>query len=252
MPSAPAEQDLWIRRFHQVPDATYRLVCFPHAGGGASFYHSMSAALARQGIAVLAVQYPGRQDRHREPVIDTIAELADRLCPVLSGELDKPTAFFGHSMGAIVAFELALRIAAETDGNPVRCYLSGRRAPGTERAENVHQLDDRGILAELNRLSGTDARVLAEPELLNRLLPVIRNDYRAIETYRGRRDARLRCPLTVLIGAADPKTTLDEARAWRGHTTGDFSLEIFAGGHFYLADHQQAVVERITADLGAR
>ncbi|MFI9273483.1 thioesterase II family protein [Kitasatospora sp. NPDC052896] len=244
-----AEYDLWIRRFHPAPDAKVRLLCLPHAGGSASFYFPVSAALAPE-IEVLAVQYPGRQDRRSEPSIGTVAELADQVYRAL-GELDdKPLALFGHSMGAVLGFELARRL--EADGRPAAVlFASGRRGPGTHRAEFVHQRDDDGLVAELKSLSGTNTALLGDEEILRMILPAIRNDYRAIETYQRPEGGPLSSPVVVLIGDDDPKSTVEEAKAWAEETTGEFSLRVFPGGHFYLATQQQAVLGEITDRLRA-
>ncbi|UJW29729.1 alpha/beta fold hydrolase [Saccharothrix sp. AJ9571] len=234
------ESSSWIRRFHPAPDAPARLVCFPHAGGSASFYFPVSQALSGS-LDVLNLQYPGRQDRRHEPLIDDIAELADELTGVLRPWLDRPVAFFGHSMGAILAFEVALRLEREAGPRPVRLFASGRRAPSTHRDETVHQRDDEGVLAEMKLMSGTDARLLGDDEVLRMIMPAIRGDYRAIETYRAQPDSVVNCPIDVLVGDDDPKTTVDEARAWQEHTTGGFDLRVFTGGHFFLAHHQQEI-----------
>lgn len=240
-------KERWIQRFHRTAQPRHRLVCFPHAGGSASFYFPLSKALAPD-TEVLAVQYPGRQDRHKEPPVDDIGSLADSIAEVLNGPAQVPTAYFGHSMGAVIAFEVARRLEPGGTG-PKLLFASGRRAPSTYRAESVHQRDDDGVLAELKRLNGTDARVLADDELLRMILPAIRGDYRAIETYRCPPGPALGCPVTVLVGDADPRTTLDEARAWSEHTTGRFDLQTFPGGHFFLSTQAQAVTATISKGL---
>ncbi|MEY9969558.1 pyochelin biosynthetic protein PchC [Streptacidiphilus sp. MAP12-16] len=241
------EYDLWIRRFHQAPDSKVRLLCLPHAGGSASFYHPVSAALS-PGIEVLAVQYPGRQDRRSEPSVDSIGELADLVHRMVRPLDDRPLAIFGHSMGAVLGFELARRL--EADGQPPAVlFASGRRGPGTYREEFVHRRDDDGVVAELKTLSGTNTALLGDEEILRMILPAIRNDYRAIETYRREPGGPLSIPIVTLIGDDDPKSTVDEARAWSDETTGDFSIRVFPGGHFYLAAHQKAVLAEITERL---
>jgi surfactin synthase thioesterase subunit len=247
-------QSPWLRHYHPAdPDAPL-LVCFPHAGGSASFYFPASQALAPE-IDVLAVQYPGRQDRSREPLIDNVPELADHVFEdfrqIAGG--GRPFAFFGHSMGATVAFETALRLADAGLPAPARFFASARRAPSRTRPDQVHKRDDNGIIAQLRDLSGTDSRVLGNEEIMRMALPSIRNDYKAVETYRSDAGIRIDCPVTVLVGDTDPTTTLDEAEAWRDHTTrGDAEIQVFpGGGHFYLTDWPANVLNAITSRMGA-
>ena len=163
---------MWIRRYHQAPDSPVRLVCFPHAGGSASFFFPVAKALA-PAIDVTAVQYPGRQDRRTEPNIDNIADLADAILPAVRPLTDRPLAFFGHSMGAILAYEVALRLEKDGAAPLTRLYASGRRAPSRYREETVHKRDDAGVIAELRGLSGTDADLLGDAETLEMILPAI-------------------------------------------------------------------------------
>ncbi|MEU8976429.1 alpha/beta fold hydrolase [Streptomyces monashensis] len=233
--------NLWIRRFRPSPEAAERLVCFPHAGGSASFYLPVAAALS-PGVEVAAIQYPGRQDRRHEPGPASVAELADQVSAALADwDDDRPVTFFGHSMGAVVAFEVTRRIE-RTGSGPVRLFASGRRAPSRVRDEHVHTLDDDGVIAELRALAGTDAQVLQDEELLRMVLPAIRSDYRAVETYRSAPGATVRCPVTVLTGDADPRTSLEEARAWSEHTESEYDLRVFSGGHFFLSERPAEVL----------
>ncbi|MFD9076601.1 thioesterase II family protein [Streptomyces lasiicapitis] len=237
--------DLWLRSYHPTPDAAARLVCFPHAGGSASFYFPVSAALS-QVADVVAVQYPGRQDRHTEKGIETIAEMADRIADVLRPDTSLPLTFFGHSMGAVLAFEVARRLE-RTGRAPAHVFASGRRAPSSHRPENVHQRDDDGVIAEMRKLSGTDPRILGDDEVLRMVLPAIRSDYTAIENYRAEPGAQIGSPITVLVGDDDPRTTLDEACAWEPHTLGTFDMKVFPGGHFYLTDNAPDVIAILKA-----
>jgi pyochelin biosynthetic protein PchC len=237
----------WIRRFHPGPKDAPRLVCLPHAGGSASYFFPVSRQLASVAD-VLAVQYPGRQDRRHEPCLDSIAALADALAGELRPYGDRPLTLFGHSMGATLGFEVARRL--EAAGVRVRhLFASGRRAPSTARQERVHLRDDDGLIADIKRLSGTDAQVLGDDEIMRMILPAIRADYRAAETYRCPPGPPLACPVTVLTGDADPHVTDEEARAWQQHTTGPFDLKVFAGGHFYLNSHAAAVISLIRTSM---
>ena len=243
--------DAWIRRYHDADDAATTLVCFPHAGGSASYYFPVSAALS-PAVEVLAVQYPGRQDRRAEPAAATIGELADGITAALRPLTGPSTAFFGHSMGAVLAFEVARRLGPD---GPATLFVSGRRAPSRHRPEAVHRAGDDAVLAELRKLDGTDARLMGDEELRSMILPALRADYQAVETYVADPDAVLDRPIVALVGDADPRTTPAEAESWRRHTTGRFGLHVFPGGHFYLAAERDRVLDVVSSyltDLPAR
>src|SRR5438094_1120625 len=153
MTTRSAVHDKWIRRFHPSPQSRVRLVCFPHAGGSASYYHAMSQALA-PSVEVLAVQYPGRQDRYGEPFVTDIRALADRVVESLRPWTDRPFAFFGHSMGSIVAFEAARRLQERGGAGPCRLFASSHRAPSQTRPGTVHRGDDAGVMEAIRALGG--------------------------------------------------------------------------------------------------
>lgn len=243
------DDDLWCRRYRPSRTATARLVCLPHAGGSATFFLPVAAALS-PGVDVVAIQYPGRQDRRTEPPIDDIGLLADQIHGILQRQPELPLLLFGHSMGAIIGFELARRLDASGHG-PARLIASGRRGPATFRDEKVHLRDDAGIIAELRKMSGTASSVLGDDEMMRAALPALRADYRAAETYTCPPDVTVNCPITALTGDSDPKTTLDEAKAWAKHTTGAFDLHVYAGGHFFLTDHAETIIALITEHLRA-
>ncbi|WP_405966365.1 alpha/beta fold hydrolase [Streptomyces sp. NBC_00015] len=234
--------DKWIRRYHPAPDAPTRLVCFPHAGGSATFYHPVSRALSPE-IDVVAVQYPGRQDRRTEPLVSSIEELANLIVVELEAWADRPLTFFGHSMGASLAYEVALRLEARGT-TLLGLFASGRRAPSRWRDERVHQAGEEELLTELRNLSGTDPAVLGDAEILRMILPAVRSDYRAAETYRPE-PGRVGCPVVVMFGKDDPKVTEEEARSWAEHTTQEATFRLYDGGHFYLNSHAPQVIQEI-------
>lgn len=252
MPSPAKVSDAWVRRFDSAvgPAEEHQLICFPHAGGSATYYFRLSQMLG-SGAQVLGVQYPGRQERRHEPLIDDMGELADRAAEALWPLADRPFAFFGHSMGAIVAFEVARRFVA-LGAVPERLFASGRRAPSCHRETSFHRGPDAELMAEMRRVGGTDQSLLADPEVRAMILPVVRNDYQAIETYHYALGEPLTCPIIALVGDRDPHTTVAEADAWREHTTGEFDLRVFGGGHFYLDEQRTAVAELIRRTLGTR
>ncbi|MBF6175214.1 thioesterase II family protein [Nocardia blacklockiae] len=247
--SAQQTGGTWVRRFHPRADPRARLVCLAHAGGSASYFHPVSR-MVDPAHEVLAVQYPGRQDRRHERCIESVAELAELVAAELVPWLDRPLYLFGHSMGASVAFEVARRLEARGTA-PAALFVSGRRAPSRVRTETVHLLDDAGLLAEVRRLNGSDVRVLDDEEMLRAILPAIRGDYKAAETYRGTDGATVSAPIHAHLGLRDPKVTVAEAQAWREHTTGGFELTTYDGGHFYLNTHAPRLVRSIEAVMSA-
>ncbi|MFE7486347.1 thioesterase II family protein [Kitasatospora sp. NPDC057965] len=248
--STAVTDSLWFRRFHPFDAAPARVVFFPHAGGSAGFYRDWSAELSPYAD-VLAVQYPGRLDRIDEPALDSLTELAERVYTALRPWADRPLVLFGHSMGAAVAFEVARRFERDGVSGPVRLCVSGSRAPSHPRDSAVHLMPDEGLIAELARLGGTDERLLADPELRALILPSLRGDYTAIETYLAERGEHVAVPVTALTGDADPRVTVEQAHDWAAHTTEAFDLHVFPGGHFYLTPERRAVLDVVTSHLRA-
>lgn len=233
----------WVHRYHPSDEAKFRLMCFPHAGGSASYFYPFSKGLTSD-VEVLALQYPGRQERRTEPLVDDLLELADRIAGEVPRWLDRPTAFFGHSMGASLAFEVARRL--ERKGIHIeRLFLSGRQAPRRTTHGGSYLLSDDELVEEVRKLSGTDNAVLDDPEIVRMVLPAIRSDYRAAETYRYLDGSDVSCPIIALIGDEDPRVTVDGVRAWRDFTSSEFRSEVFSGGHFFLNDHESDILTTI-------
>jgi surfactin synthase thioesterase subunit len=233
------DPDRWCRRYRPTTNATARLVCLPHAGGSAPFFLPVAAALS-PGIDVVAIQYPGRQERRGEQPLADMDTLADSIRDVLRGQPELPVTIFGHSLGAILGFEVARRLEAAGDP-PVRLFASGHRAPSAFRGETVHLCDDAGLLAEVRSLGGTASTVLSSDDFMRAVLPALRADYQIAETYRCAPTDTVQCPVSVLTGDNDPKTTLDEANDWARHTTAACDVRAFPGGHFFLTQHIDAI-----------
>jgi surfactin synthase thioesterase subunit len=234
----------WIRRFHPRPTCLARLVCLPPAGHSASFYFPLSSEMT-VSIEVLAVQYPGRQDRWREPHVLTIQELAQEVHEAMMEWRDRPLLIFGHAMGAVVGFELARRL--ERDGIvPLALFPSARCAPSRDNGGTVHLRDDEGIVAALYVTNGSHSPLPADARLLGRMLPAIRDDCRADETYVFEPGEPLHCPIIACVGEDDPTVDAEDILAWWKHTVGQFELQVFPGGHFHLLTHQSYVVNAIS------
>ena len=246
----PGSDDPWIRCLRSDGAHRVRLICFPHAGGSASYFFPWSRS-PELTAEVWAIQYPGRQERRREPCITDASELTERIHSALKPWTDAPFAFFGHSMGAVLAYEVARLMEADGHG-PARLFVSGRRAPSRPREEHVHQGADAALVDEIRRIGGTDEAFLQDPELLQLILPVVRADYSAIENYTYTPGPPLSCGITALVGAADPKATVEEAAAWAEHTAGPFDQRVFPGDHFYLDQCRPEVLATISSALRDR
>ncbi|MGW7460626.1 thioesterase II family protein [Streptomyces sp. NPDC054797] len=235
---------LWIRQFHPAPQARMRLLCLPHAGGSASAYFALSKELAPE-VEVLAVQYPGRQERRNEPLLDSIEELRDGVAEALTPWLDRPIALFGHSMGAVLAYEVARLLCRDGGTPPAHLFVSGRGNPALEVTMPLDELDDRAMIKALDDLGGTDMGLLADEDVLRMVAPAIRSDYRAVRTYRHTPGPLLPCPMTALVGDTDAMAPVEEVDKWRAYTSADFRLKVFQGGHFYLSNQFQKVGELV-------
>ncbi|MGH3758767.1 thioesterase II family protein [Actinophytocola sp.] len=243
------DQNRWIRRFRSAPDARTQLVCLPHAGGAASYYRPMALRLWPD-VEVLAVQYPGRQNRANEPCVENFADLTDQVVAAVRPELDRPVALFGHSMGTLLAFEVAKRL--EADGVvPVVLFASGRRAPGRPQPEPDHRASDDDLVAEIAELNGTEDRLLENEDMRPLFLLALRADYRAIETYHHDPKSMVACPVVALTGDSDNRVSIDDAASWATQTTGSFDLHVFPGDHFYLNHQLAPLTDVLVQQLGA-
>lgn len=242
----------WARCFHPVPQAGSRLVCFPHAGGSASAFLGLSAALSALGVEVWAVQYPGRQDRYQEPCVEQVGPLVDAVTTELRPLFDdtRPFGLFGHSMGATLAFETARRL--ERNGHrPVVLVASGRQAPSLPwpppGRSSLLDADDATLIAEMRLLAGDEAQVPTDPGLMRLILPPLRADYRLLKAYEYEPGPPLHCPVLALTGDHDPRVTVDAVARWERETRAGFALHVLPGGHFFVDDQLPSVAELVNA-----
>jgi len=239
----------WLRQFAPADSGAPRLVCLPHAGGSASFYLPMARALS-PAVRVLAVQYPGRLDRRSEPPVEDVRELARHVMGVLASDTDDTgLAFFGHSMGALVAYEATLLGEGGHGPVPDGVFVSAARAPHLVRIAPTLLGTDSALLEEVLFLGGTSPEVLRDPDLRDLVLPALRADYRALHRYTAAPGTLVGRPVVAMVGDTDPRVTADEAAAWSRHTTGPFSLKVLSGDHFYLTSRLDQVAEAIRASF---
>lgn len=247
---APARRlTAWLRCYDVRPQARIRLICFPHAGGMASFYKAWPGDFGER-IEVQSLQYPGHEDRLGEQPICQMSQLADLASEAVAQVMDRPVALFGHSLGAVVAYEVARRLARIEPSQLACLFVSGRQAPGFHRHQAKHLADDKTLWAELRRLGGTDSFILDHPGWRSILLPILRSDYRLDETYAHHPVPRLSCPVVAFIGDRDPEADISEVIGWSDVTSARFELRAFSGDHFYLIPHRRAVTSTVADHLG--
>ncbi|MGP2438413.1 thioesterase II family protein [Streptomyces sp. JW3] len=238
----------WLRRWNDGAASRFTLICLPHAGGSATFYRPWAALLPRE-VELLAIQYPGREDRLEDPEVTGMGELVNAVADAVLPLLDRPYALFGHSMGSAVGWELAHELHHRGAPLPRRLFASGRAAPGTAVTGQLHRQDDAVLGAELARLGGTSREVLDDPALRALILKAVRHDYRIIETHRPADRPPLTCPVHVLTGSADPelgeRRCRERAGGWADLTTARTEVCVFPGDHFYLTPRRREVAATV-------
>jgi medium-chain acyl-[acyl-carrier-protein] hydrolase len=242
-------EDNWVLRPKPNPNAKLRLFCFPYAGGGASVFYTWPKDLPGT-VEVCPIQLPGREGRLMEPVFTRLAPMVQALISAMSRYLDRPFAFFGHSMGALIGFETAKRLRAMNGPDPVQLFISASRAPHLEEQAPTHDLPEEDLIVRLRSLNGTAQVVLDNPEWLRLYLPIVRADLAVDETYWSPDRVPVKCPILAFGGSSDKEVTLEELEAWRLATSGRFLLKILPGDHFFLRSAQPLLLRMIAQSLG--
>jgi medium-chain acyl-[acyl-carrier-protein] hydrolase len=245
----------WIAYANPNGSAKVRLFCFPYAGGGASAFRKWRTDGAMNlFINLCPVQLPGRENRIRERPRTSVQEVAREAAHALLPLCDVPFAFFGHSLGAVVAYEVAQHLRTAGVSQPRILFVSARRAPQIGRsASATWNLPDEEFTDRLRALEGTPTGVLEDRELMQLLLPLLRADFQCDETYRHPKEYEpLDCPIIAFAGVEDRETSNADLCAWREVTRGEFRVQkLFEGGHFYLHDHAHELYREIASTMGA-
>lgn len=239
----------WVVKPRPTPGASLRLFCLPYAGGGSQIFRMWPNKLPAS-VEVCLVELPGRGIRLREPLFERLPPLVEAIAKNLEGHLDRPFAFFGHSMGALLSFEVARYFRRHNIQRPVHLFVSGRGAPQTPSDEPpMHNLPEPEFISELRRLNGTPVEVLEHEELMELMLPILRADFTVCETYLYEPESPLNCPITAFGGLEDESVGADRLNAWREQTTSTFSAHTFPGDHFFLHTAQQLLLQTLSQGL---
>ncbi len=228
---------------------TMRLFCFPYAGGGASIYARWKNEFSGQ-IQLVAVQLPGRENRLFEPAQTRLQNLIPILINELQPHFESPFAFFGHSMGALIAFEITRELRRLERPLPSHLFLSAHRAPQLPSSKpSFHNLPDNDFIQRLRDLNGTPNEVFEDRELMDLLLPIMRADFELCETYEYRAEDSLDIPMIIYGGSNDPEVSNEELNAWRIHSHQPVQIEVLEGGHFFPFDARHKLPDRISKIL---
>lgn len=240
----------WITCSKLNPQARLRLFCFPCAGGMASAYRTWSNKLVPD-VEVYSVQLPGRGSRMMERPFTKLSHLVQTLLPILRPYLNRPFAFFGHSLGAVLGFELARQLRQRGYASPVRLLVCSSPAPQRPILNPpIHTLPEAAFVAALSRrYNAIPQAVLQNNELMQLFLPSLRADFAMLETYVYTTERPLDCPISVFGGLQDGAINLDDLEAWRNQTNSSFTLQMFPGDHFFLHNHQLSFLEALSHQL---
>lgn len=248
----PRDGDLsrWLVRRQPTSSCRARLVVFPFAGGGASAFAKWPVFFPPQ-IEVVCVQPPGREDRLAEPPLGSVAAVTGRVDAALDSLSDRPMAFFGHSMGALLAFHTALRRQSRGAGAPTHLFVSSCRAPHLGQGwKDPRSLTDAILVERLRDFAGTPQEVFDHPALLALVLPTIRSDLTLTFDFRPLPRRPVGCPIVALGGDSDPHVSSDELDAWSEHTRAGFNRQLFPGGHFYIQQEAAALAAHVVRTIG--
>ena len=239
----------WFPFVQPNPDPSVRLFCFHYAGGRALVFRDWKNLLP-SWIQVIPVELPGRGARIQEPLFRSLDAAVEALHAVVRPHLDLPFAFFGHSMGALISFELARALRRSGDPLPWQLFLSAHRAPHLPNpSEPIYGLSQAAFIEKILDMNGTPPEVLAYPELLNLVVPILRADFEVCDTYAYTPAPPLDCPITVFGGETDHVVPPALLPAWSEHTSDVFNLHTYPGDHFFLQHVQSDVLSIMSRDL---
>lgn len=243
--------DSWVTCPKPNPEASLRLFCFPYAGGSSLIFRTWVNSLPKS-VEICPVELPGRGTQMKLPLFTRMEPLVKAIAPILLPYLDKPFAFFGHSMGGLLSFELARQLRTEYSISPVHLFVSGRRAPQIPSSKPpIHALSETEFKEELQRLNGTPSSVLQNTELMQLLIPILRADFAVLETYIYKNEPPLESSITAFGGLQDQEVNVEELEGWQEQSKASYKLQMFPGDHFFIQSSQPLLLQILAKHLHA-
>lgn len=241
--------DSWFQFGSTDEQVELKMFCFPYAGGTAMLFKKWEDLLPT-AVQVIPVELPGRGARLKEPPFVSVPALIEELEDAIWPLLDKPFVFFGHSMGAIIAFELSRSLRCKHGREPQTLFIAGRRAPQiTKGAPVTYDFPRDEFIEELIKLDGTPKEVIENAELMELMIPLLRADFQLVQTYEYLTDTPLQCPIIVYGGLQDYETPRDLLSPWKEQTSSRFALHMLPGDHFFIRSSQSQLLKLLGREL---
>lgn len=238
----------YIKVIKKSPLAPKRMFCFPYAGGSASIYKEWADKLY-PNVELCAIQMPGREERICEEILIHIEQVVEEIYKELQEYSDKPFGFFGHSLGALISYEIAKKLFQTSKQEPYVIFVSGCGAPHVPPKEIIHNLPEEEFEKKIFSLGGTPQLILENKEILSLFLPILRSDFTMVESYECKQRLKLHTNIIAFSGKEDKEVELNELLAWNEYTNKNFSYQMFPGGHFFIKDSFDDVINEVKKHL---
>lgn len=246
---ANGSQGSWFEDLQEAREGVARLFCFPYAGGSAQVFRSWQRSLKPE-ISLSLAHLPGRGTRISERPFTGLGSLAGVIATEIADHIRGPFAFWGHSMGALISFELARELRRRGQPSPFGLFISGRSAPHIPNTDlPASNLPEKEFIAELRRLNGTPEELLTNPEMRDVFLPIIRADFEMVESYKYETEDPLECPIRAYGGLQDTTVPSDDLRQWSKHTSSRCEVRMFPGDHFFVHSCASEVIHALRDDV---
>jgi medium-chain acyl-[acyl-carrier-protein] hydrolase len=243
-----SQRNKWIFQPEQKPNATIRLFCFPHAGGGISAFYQWHKYFNEE-IELCFIQLPGRDRRINEAPYTQLSQLIDDLIRYITPFTDKKFAFLGHSMGSLISFELTRKMRLMQNLSPIHLFLLAGSAPHLYTYEPIHHLEENDFIEEVRKFNGIDEIIINNKDIMRSFLQILKADFKLVESYNYIVDDPVDCSISVFGGISDPFVNRENLMSWKDHTTNNFKIRFFQGDHFFLKNNVDEIIRNIHEDL---